>query len=338
MKLDLAQLERAAAETGFQVEPRQKVLRLLDLLDGLRSHPFLAERLVLKGGTALNLFVLESTRLSVDVDLNYVGALERETMLAERPQVERAVRAVCERQDIGVRRVPGDHAGGKWRLTYDRAEGGTGTLELDLNFVLRTPLWPPTRRDSPEILGLAARRVPVLDLHELAGGKLAALFGRSASRDLYDASRILARTDLDRRRLRLAFVLYGAMNRRDWRTVSIEDVDMLPGDAERMLVPLLRADLAPHRGEVEEWSARLVERCRERLSAVLPLEPHEREFLERVNGQGEVRPDLLTEERDMHERIRRHPALAWKALNVRRRSGRAAAGDEQPATPGSGET
>jgi len=34
---------------------------------------------------------------------------------------------------------------------------------------------------------LAAHAVPVLDDHELVAGKLAALFGRSASRDVFDA-------------------------------------------------------------------------------------------------------------------------------------------------------
>ena len=33
-------------------------------------------------------------RLSVDIDLNYVGAIEREVMVAERPKVEQAVQAL----------------------------------------------------------------------------------------------------------------------------------------------------------------------------------------------------------------------------------------------------
>jgi hypothetical protein len=47
------------------------------------------------------------------VDLNYVGALDREVMLAERPKIEQAVQAVCGREGLQVRRVPGDHAGGR---------------------------------------------------------------------------------------------------------------------------------------------------------------------------------------------------------------------------------
>jgi predicted nucleotidyltransferase component of viral defense system len=72
--LGAADLQREAEATGFRAEALEKVLWLLDLLEGFRSHPFLKSRMALKGGTALNLFVFEVPRLSVDIDLNYTGA------------------------------------------------------------------------------------------------------------------------------------------------------------------------------------------------------------------------------------------------------------------------
>ena len=132
--LGASDLQREAASTGFRPEALDKVIRLLELLEGLRSHPFLKTRLALKGGTALNLFVFDTPRLSVDLDLNYTGAAERETMLEERPRVEQAIEAVCGRLDMTVRHTPGEHAGGKWRLAYVGASG-QGTLELDVNFM-----------------------------------------------------------------------------------------------------------------------------------------------------------------------------------------------------------
>ncbi len=317
MRLDADQLGRAATDAGFQAEAFEKVLHLVNLLDALFKHPFLGDRLALKGGTALNLFALDLPRLSVDIDLNYIGALDRETMLEERPKIDLAVQAVCQRQGLRVRRVPDEHAGGKWRLAYDRTLGDTGRIELDLNFLLRTPLWTPVSMDSPEFLGLSARRIPVLDLHELAGGKLSALFSRTASRDLFDAVGILARNDLDPAKLRFAFVAYGAMSRRDWRTVSVSDVAMAPKEAAQRLLPVLRSDHLPARGEIETWSCGLVQQCRVLLSQVLPFEPHEREFLERINGHGEIRPALITDDATMQERLATHPALLWKAQNVR---------------------
>lgn len=145
MRLTEAELLREAAATGFRAEVLEKVIQLIELLETLRSHPFLKTRLVLKGGTALNLFVFDVPRLSVDVDLNYVGAMDSETTLAERPKVEQAVQAVCGRLGIQVNRVPSEHAGGKWRLSYRGVSGRSSMLELDVNYLLRAPLW----RSSP---------------------------------------------------------------------------------------------------------------------------------------------------------------------------------------------
>jgi len=87
-------LQREAEAIGFRPEALAKVIILLELLEGLCSHPFLKSRIALKGGTALNLFVFDAPRLSVDIDLNYIGAVEREKMIEERPKIEQAVQAV----------------------------------------------------------------------------------------------------------------------------------------------------------------------------------------------------------------------------------------------------
>jgi hypothetical protein len=39
-----AELAREAAETRFQKDPLEKAIRLLELLESLRSHPFLKPR------------------------------------------------------------------------------------------------------------------------------------------------------------------------------------------------------------------------------------------------------------------------------------------------------
>jgi predicted nucleotidyltransferase component of viral defense system len=316
-----AELQREAAATGFRAEALEKVIRLLEVLDGVRSHPFLKSRMVLKGGTALNLFLLDVPRLSVDIDLNYIGAADRETMLAERPKVERALQAVFGRLGLQVRRVPGDHAGGKWRLSYSGVSGRSGTLEVDVNFMLRTPLWPPVLADSRPIGSFGINGVPVLDIHELVSGKFAALFGRTASRDLFDVRGLLAAGEFDAARLRLGFVVYGGISRRDWRTVSIDEVQADTLDVERRLVPLLRAGTGPDRADLDVWSSELVAESRELLSAVLPLQPEEREFLDNLNERGEIVPELLTGDATMQQLLRGHPGLLWKALNVRQHRG-----------------
>jgi hypothetical protein len=314
-------LQREAEATGFRAEAIEKVSRLLELLEGFRSHPFLKSRVALKGGTALNLFVFDIPRLSVDIDLNYIGAAGRDAMLAERPKVEQAIEAVCSRAGIQIKRVPGEHAGGKWRLAYTSAYGRPGALEVDVNFLLRTPLWPLARAASKRIGAFGVTEIPMLDLHELAAGKLAALFGRAASRDLFDVRELLSTTALHPEQLRLGFVVYGGISRRDWRTVSLDDLQADSREADLQLVPLLRAGAAPARTESAEWSKRLVSDCRERLTALLPLRADETEFLDHLNDRGDIVPELLTADPAMQRILRGHPGLRWKALNVRQHRG-----------------
>ena len=316
MTLSRSDLQRTAASAGFQAEPLEKVFRLLDLLQSLRSHPFLKSRFALKGGTALNLFLFDVPRLSVDLDLNYIGAGDRETMLSEKPGIEQAIKAVCKRGGIRVMRVPSEHAGGKWRLSYDNVMGRTSTLEIDLNYVLRVPLWPYNVSDSRPIGSITATRIPVLDLHELAAGKLAALFSRNTSRDLFDICTLLHASILDWSRLRLGFVVYGGANRRDWRNASFDDVRADPREVEQQLLPMLRADLAPARSNINSWSEGLVEEVCKLLAGLLPLTTNEMEFLSLLNDNGKICPEILTADEAMQSIIRAHPGLQWKALNV----------------------
>jgi len=317
MKISPEKLAAEAEATGFRPDVLEKVANLLGLLDAMRSHPFLKGKLVLKGGTALNLFVFDVPRLSVDIDLNYVGAEDRDVMLAERPKVEQAVQAVFAREGFTVRRMPEEHAGGKWSLRYESAPGRSGNLEVDINFMFRVPLWPVTTIDSHPVGTWRAIGIPVLDHHERVAGKLAALLARRQARDLFDSHRILRMNNLDSRRLRIGFVVYGGMNRKDWRTVSVDDVDFDAMELARQLVPTLRVNAAEIQADPAEYGERLVRECREGLSAVLPFTDPERAFLDLLLDRGMIDPTLLTADESLQRRIQSQPLLEWKALNVR---------------------
>ena len=90
----------AAESTGFKAEMVEKVLHLLNLLTTLNSHPFLKGKWALKGGTALNLFVLDLPRLSVDIDSTILTA---DTALQHRIQSQ----PLLEWKVLNVRRHKG---------------------------------------------------------------------------------------------------------------------------------------------------------------------------------------------------------------------------------------
>lgn len=152
----------------------------------------------------------------------------------------------------------------------------------------------------------------------MAAGKLAALLARGASRDLFDARELLRPGMLDAGKLRLAFVVYGAGNRIDWRTVGLEAVTTTAADVTERLLPMLRSDLVPARSDVAAWARSLVADCQHLLGVVWPLRENERAFLDGVNDRGEIVPALLTDDERMRAIIEVHPALTWKTLNVRK--------------------
>ena len=58
------------------------------------------------------------------------------------------------------------------------------------------------------------------------------------------------------------------------------------------------------------------------LESLPPLTESEKEFLDRLLDYGEIEPVLLTEDTGLAARIRHHPGLEWKAINVREFKGR----------------
>lgn len=301
----------------YRPEILEKVLYLMRLLELLNGHPYLKNRLVLKGGTALNLFEFDLPRLSVDIDLNYIGSADLETMKAERPKIEQAITDVCNRAEITVERRATEHAGGKWQLRYPSALGGGGNLQLDINFMLRLPLWPVVLKDSRKVGEFQVKQIPLLDINELAAAKFVALLARHVARDLFDAHQLLTKVALDDARLRLAFVVYGAMNIEDWRKVSVDQLAFDAAELKQNLIPVLRQAIVAEVEKDREWAERLVAGTKAGLQRLLPLREAELQFLEILLEKAEIKAELITKDGQQIERISQQPMLHWKALNGR---------------------
>lgn len=314
MKISKELLAREAGRTGFRIEILEKVWRLMNVLEGINAHPFLQDRLVLKGGTALNLFMFDLPRLSVDIDLNYMGMASREGMISERPVVEKAIEAVFQRDNLMIRRTPGKHAGGKWQLKYQSVLGNQGNLEVDLNFLFRTPLWDIQKCASKSAGNHQIHGIRILDFHELAAGKLAALFARNASRDLFDAHHLLTKSlsQFDREQLRLAFILYiGMSSIHNPQAISPESLSFDESDFRKQLLPVLRN--SKHEQDFRSWNENRLQECKEALGILFPLTEQEMEFLKILTERGEIRSSLLTYDPIMQSKIEKLPPLQWRA-------------------------
>lgn len=315
-------LQRLANETGLQAGTLEKVLRLLDVLQEIARDPILANRLVLKGGTALNVFHLALDRLSVDIDLNYVGALDRADMEADRPEVDAALNRLLTAQGYSIRRQPDDHAGGKWIGRFATAMGGGGSLEVDINYMSRQPLFGAVKMDSVDLGGVRASGVAVLDLHEVVAGKLVALIDRNAARDLFDARRILDIDGLDWAKIKAAVLAYGAAGRRDWRLASVDAIGGDPRELRQKLAICLPQNRFVAAGGPEAWIAQTVAECRARLAPLFELNAAEAAFLDGILDRGEIDPGGLDVAPEAQVRIAAMPMLAWKCQNVRAHRGK----------------
>ena len=310
-------LQRIAAETRLPAATLEKVLRLLDVLQAIAEDRDLKSRVALKGGTALNVFHLRLDRLSVDIDLNYVGAVDRAAMEADRPLVDEALLRLLEAQGYQVRRQPPAHAGGKWVARYSSALGGGASIEVDLNYMARGPLFGVQTMTSTPLGGVSATGIAVLDLHEVVAGKLVALLDRRAARDLFDARRILETQTLDWSLVRVGVLAWGAAGRRDWREASLDDIGGDPRELRQKLAICLPQDFFEAAGGVDRWIAHSVAICRAGLAPLFERTVGEAAFLDRLLDAGEVDPSGLAASDAVKARVAAMPMLAWKAQNVR---------------------
>ncbi|MCX6991382.1 MAG: nucleotidyl transferase AbiEii/AbiGii toxin family protein [Chlamydiae bacterium] len=312
MKIFKDLLIRESTQTGFRPEILEKVWRLMNVLEGINAHPYLQERLVLKGGTALNLFIFDLPRLSVDIDLNYVGMQGREGMMSERPLVEKALEAVFQRENLMIRRIPEKHAGGKWQLKYQSVLGNQGNLEVNLNFMFRVPLWDIQRCDSKIAGHHQINQIRILDFHELAAGKLTALFARNASRDLFDAHHLLTETPFNSEKLRLAFTLYlGMSSIKEFEKILPEALLFDESDFQQQLLPVLRN--SKKQADHHSWKVTKLQECKQALEKLLPFADNEKEFLKDLIEKGEIRASLLTSDHLMQSEIENLPLLRWRS-------------------------
>ncbi|CTS33228.1 nucleotidyl transferase AbiEii/AbiGii toxin family protein [Escherichia coli] len=164
----------------------------------VRALPWVANEscFALKGGTAINLFIHDFPRLSVDIDLAWIPLESREVALPNVREALTRIAAELEAQ-TGIRAVLQTHNPDEMRIivTTDDAQ-----IKIEVSPVARGTLYPPQERDIvgavEEEFGFAA--LPVVSLPDLYGGKLCAALDRQHPRDFYDVKMLLDTQGIDR--------------------------------------------------------------------------------------------------------------------------------------------
>ncbi|QQO16100.1 nucleotidyl transferase AbiEii/AbiGii toxin family protein [Bradyrhizobium diazoefficiens] len=176
----------------------------------IETLPFVAaERdFALKGGTAINLFVRDMPRLSVDIDLTYLP-------VAGRPESLAAIDAGMKKMAVAIGKgIPGvkvnevvNRAEGiVTKLTLQRADA---QIKIEVTPVLRGCVFDPEMRsvrpNVEESFGFAETQV--VSFADLYAGKIVAALDRQHPRDLFDIRDLLANEGISDD-LRRAFIVY----------------------------------------------------------------------------------------------------------------------------------
>lgn len=295
---------RVAEESGFRAGPLETVFRLTQLLGQIDER--LGDELLLRGGTALNLFHLDVPRLSVDIDLDFVGAADAEQAQARRLELLAELEALARPTGYEVAQERASYAMAHLRLHYVSADGLSAQLKLDVNFLDRVPVLAPARSALRHPFGddLPAIEMQTFALPELAAAKTIALFRRALARDLFDVAMLAELPGIDDELLRTVLVVRGAgyppPSPVDYSDEVVDRVRAVDWRSEVMA--LARRPTPISLETAKEQAGRFVRRATD-------LADGHREFLQRL-GVGELRPELLPSA--MGDRVALNPALAWR--------------------------
>jgi len=279
----------------------QVYLDTVRLLTQVAPLVFADNVFALKGGSAINLFVRDMPRLSVDLDLVFVDhRLDRDEALAK---INEAIRSAVDRlkkRGFQTHAVTVADAGEtKLFVRRDKLE-----VKVEVNFVLRGTVHPIRSASltpkAKEAL-LADLELPVVSLEDLYGGKLVAALDRQQPRDLFDVMQLFLYEGITSG-IRRSFVVYLACHNRPIHEVLSPSLRDISGDYDNTFRGMT--------AEPVELEALLSARKRMVAELQAGLDTNERKFLLSL-ARNEPTWALLG-----IEHLAQLPGIRWKLRNL----------------------
>jgi len=273
----------------------------------LRVLPFVNEEEIfaLKGGTAINFFLRDLPRLSVDIDLTYLPVNDRETALNDIDKALLRISEKVEKKIAGVRVFPKkDHDLNILAGLLIRRDDAA--VRIEPNPVLRGSVFPTETRTlcqrAQDFFELSIE-ASTLSFEDLYGGKACAALDRQHPRDLFDIDMLFKNEGLPEK-VRKAFIVYLVSHSRPMVEILNPKWGALRPVFERefqgMVVEPVTAEELRIAGE------QLVSRLHEEMTQ------EERQFIISIK-EGKPQWNLLGV-----PGIENLPAVQWKLQNIRR--------------------
>lgn len=311
MEINAKRINELAKEMGFIRDNLEKMARLLQMLDVLFASPW-EDKLVLKGGTAINLFYAGLPRLSVDIDLDYCGASKEETVKDKAAIADFVSGALLP---LGYRFSDEGkiyYALDSFVLNYVNTAGNQDNVKVEINYLDRSHILP-IEVSQADVVGIRGEsQVRFLAPEELYGSKIAALLSRGKPRDLFDVCHalengIIAATPM-LRKCALFYDCIGGKNRAISRG-PFDFINLTKRDFRRMLLPMLQKGVSFHHEEA-------ISKVSSFLTQLFQFENGEAEFARRFASK-DYRPDLLFDDSEILKRIQNHPMALWRTRETK---------------------
>ncbi|MBI4209597.1 MAG: nucleotidyl transferase AbiEii/AbiGii toxin family protein [Deltaproteobacteria bacterium] len=274
----------------------------------LRILPYVASEncFALKGGTAINFFVREMPRISIDIDLTYLHLERWEDSLKNIGEaLHRIANEIKEKMHCTIQLVKKQEKGVEF-INKVVVKSGEGIVKIEPNIVFRGSVFPPEKRSLVKTaqdkfeLSVTSN---ILSVPELYAGKLCAALDRQHPRDLFDVMILLKHEGITEEILK-AFVIYLAGHDRPIHELLDPNSKDIRKEYE-----------SSFRGMTEMvLSCENLMKCQRKLPGLIrdKLSNSEKEFLLSVN-EGEPRWNLIDA-----QGIESLPALRWKCQNIQK--------------------
>ena len=302
-------ISKYAEETGFIGSNLEKVIRLLDVLNFVFSKSSFKNKLVLKGGTAINLIHTNLKRLSVDIDLDYCGSLDKDVAFKDRETLEKELDGYMLGEEYSVSLKSRSSFALFSRIyKYQNASGNNDTIKVDINFMDRVHLYPTTTSTVTYFDKSVTLITPAIE--ELYGMKINALIDRSKPRDLYDSVFLINNLNtFDKDALRKAVVFYLSLN----NVFKLDDssFDRINTISQHSIITELQPVLKKGDRFVLEEAKKIT---LDMLKQLLSLTEKEKLYLFEFS-KGNYVPSLLFDE-PIASKIEKHPMARWRISNI----------------------
>ncbi len=283
----------------------ETTLKLMEVLSKIFTDDSLKNKLVLKGGSAVNFYIGDLTRLFLDVDLD-LQVPDEAYIKQEKEKLSLQLLGIMEYLDYeySFKKSRHSYSLDSFCFPYKKKNGNIDYLKIEINYSCSNHLYPDDFLPKRE--SIIDTDISILNLNELVGMKLKALYDRTSVKDLFDIFQLInIFPSLNDKAIRKSFLFYYTLASLKYENDTINRIKCIN---KKDLISTLYPVIPKKSGCNLEIMKRSV---LEFAYDIFSFTSNELEFAEAFH-EGFYCPELLFENKDVIERAKQNPIANYK--------------------------